>query len=97
MHVIQAQLPVSIYKEGSKFIAYAPALDISTCGDSFEQTQKRFEELVRIFIEEAEKMGTLEQILINYGWKKVKKPEPKWVPPELIASMNQGVKLPCPA
>ena len=40
----QFALPVSILREGDSFIAYTPALDLSTVGDTLEQAQKRFEE-----------------------------------------------------
>ncbi|KKQ79852.1 MAG: hypothetical protein UT01_C0026G0001 [Candidatus Daviesbacteria bacterium GW2011_GWA1_38_7] len=33
----QFTLPVSILKEGDSFIAYTPALDLSTVGDTFKE------------------------------------------------------------
>lgn len=56
-------LQVDFIKEGDTYIAYSPALDISTCGETFEKAQKGFEELVRIFFAELIKMGTLEEVL----------------------------------
>ncbi len=43
-------LSVMFYKEGNKYIAYAPALRLSTCGDSIEQAKKRFEEISHLFL-----------------------------------------------
>lgn len=43
---IKAELPVIIFKEGKKFVAYSPALDLSTCANTFEQVRKRFAEAV---------------------------------------------------
>ena len=48
-------LNIVFYREGSKFIAYSPALDLSTCGDTQEQTKRRFEEMLQIFLEETDK------------------------------------------
>ncbi|MDI6641967.1 MAG: hypothetical protein QME68_06635, partial [Elusimicrobiota bacterium] len=61
--LIKAELPVVIFKERKKFVAYTPALDLSTCGNTFEQARKRFVEAVEIFLEETLKMGTLDSVL----------------------------------
>ncbi len=87
-------LPVSFLKEGNKFIAYTPALDLSTCGNTFEQAKKRFTEALQIFIHELIKMGTLEQVLSDCGWKKVARPRSHWVPPVLVGQEQQSVKIP---
>ncbi len=39
---------------------------------------------VRLFVEEAEKMGTLENILEEANY--VKAPSGKWMPPKLVAT-----------
>ena len=82
------KLPVSFIKEGNKFIAYTPALDLSTSGDSFKQARGRFEEAVDIFFEEVIKKGTLEEVLTDYGWRKIKK---NWSPPVAIGQVNLPV------
>ena len=56
---INVNLPVIVMKEGKQFIAYSPAIDISSCGDSLEQAHKRFNEAAKLFIEECSRMGTL--------------------------------------
>ena len=87
---IQAQLPVSFLREGKAYIAYTPALDISTSGRTFAQTQKRFGELVELFFEELMDMGTLETVLLELGWEKQNK---KWVPPTVVAQQLQSVSV----
>ncbi len=57
------KIPVSIFKEGDMFVAYTPALDLSTSGKTFIQVRERFTETISIFFEEIEKMGTMEAIL----------------------------------
>ena len=44
-------------------MAHALELDVSSCGGSKEKARKNLKEAVRLFLDEAEKMGTLEQIL----------------------------------
>ena len=39
---IDFQLPVSFLKEDKRFIAYTPALDLSTSGKTYEEARKRF-------------------------------------------------------
>ena len=52
-----------IFKEGRSFAAHTPELDVSSCGGTKEKTSKNLKEAVRLFLEEAAKMGTLDQIL----------------------------------
>jgi len=85
------KLHVDFIKEGETFVAYSPALDLSTCGDTFEEAQKNFEEIVRIFFGELVKMGTLEEVLSSLGWRRSKK---LWTPPTVIASQLQSFTVP---
>jgi predicted RNA binding protein YcfA (HicA-like mRNA interferase family) len=59
-----------VFKEGRTYIAHALELDISSCGGSKEKAVKNLKEAVRLFLEEAEKMGTLELILEEAGYSK---------------------------
>ena len=88
--MLEFNLPVSILREGKKYIAYTPALDLSTSGNTFDQARKRFEELVNVFFEEIFRKGTTEDVLQELGWQKIHK---KWNPPILISNESQNVKL----
>jgi predicted RNase H-like HicB family nuclease len=90
-------LTVEFYREGNKFIAFSPALNISTCGDTLEQAKKRFEELQQLFFEETGKMGTLEDALLECGWKKITHPHKCWKPPISVGQIQREVRVPCPA
>lgn len=85
------KLPVSIFKEGKYFIAYTPALDLSTSAISYEKVKKRFSEAVNIFFEHIIKKGTLNTVLKDLGWQKVKR---RWIPPTVIAQDLKEVKIP---
>lgn len=78
-------------KEGKRFIAYSPALDLSTAASSFELAKKRFEEAVKIFFRELNEMGTLEEVLSDLGWEKQKR---EWVPPFVVSQELESIKLP---
>jgi hypothetical protein len=90
----QASLPVTFLREGDQFVAYTPALDLSTSGDSFDQAKKRFGEIVQIFFEECLNMGTLPKVLADLGWIKQ---DSKWNPPTVVAQDTQMVNIPIPA
>lgn len=84
-------LPVVMFREGKNYIAYTPSLDLSTSGKSYEQAKKRFEEVVEIFFEEVQERGTLEKVLTELGWEKVKR---EWTPPAIVATETQTFQFP---
>ncbi|MDD5433232.1 MAG: hypothetical protein PHE77_01040 [Candidatus Pacebacteria bacterium] len=87
---IEFKITVNFLKEGKKFIAYSPAFDLSTCGSTFEQAKKRFEEIASIFIEETKKRGDLENVLAGLGWQKTKT---SWQPPVLVGQETHSFAL----
>lgn len=88
---INFALPVSILREGDSFIAYTPALDLSTSGSTFEEAQKNFEEAVNIFFQELMEMGTLNDVLKDLGWEKQNN---KFVPPIVVENSVQNFSIP---
>jgi len=57
-----------IFKEGRIFVAHTPELDVSSCGGTKDRAARNLKEAVRLFLEEAAKMGTLDQILEEAGY-----------------------------
>lgn len=57
-----------IFKEGEMYVAYAPELDVSTCGADPGEARKNIQDAVRGFLETAEEMNTLKQILEESGY-----------------------------
>ncbi|MBN2350350.1 MAG: hypothetical protein JXJ22_16040 [Bacteroidales bacterium] len=84
MNTITVGLHVVLLKEGDTFVAYCPALELSSYGGSEEKAKQRFEEEIKIFFDETAKKGTLEKYLLKQGWTLTKKPVPKYNPPEEI-------------
>lgn len=91
MKDLPLKLSVLIMKQGKRFVAYSPALDLSTCGRSERGARKRFEEAAEIFFEELVEAGTLDNILKDLGWQKEKK---HWQPPEVISKESISFKVP---
>jgi predicted RNase H-like HicB family nuclease len=88
--MLEFKLPVSILREGKKYIAYTPALDLSTSGRTYSEAQRRFEEIVNIFFEELIKKGTLEDVLRDLGWRRF---QAKWNPPVVVSQDLQTVRI----
>lgn len=81
--MVPIEFDMIVLKEGKAFVAYSPELDLSSCGSTVEQARTNLKTAVRLFIEEAEKMGTLEDILGEAGYRKDR--AGKWNPPSLVA------------
>jgi predicted RNase H-like HicB family nuclease len=88
---MEIQFTTRIFKEGRTYVAHALELDVSSCSGSKEKALKNLKEAVRLFLEEAENMGTLEQILEEAGYNKTKQTiaSPKFI-------SVQRVTLPLP-
>ncbi|MDO8572641.1 MAG: hypothetical protein Q7S11_02600 [bacterium] len=84
-------LPVLITKQNKRFVAYTPALDISTSGKSEKDVKERFVVLANLFLEEIIEAKTADDVLSELGWKKVQK---VWTPPKVISSQSIGLQIP---
>ncbi len=73
-----------VFKEDDTFVAYCPELDVSSCGNTVEQSKDMLKTAVRLFLEETEKMGTLDDILEESRYRK--DANGRWLPPRLIAT-----------
>ena len=82
---------VLIFREGDAYVAYAPQLDVSSCGDSAEEAERMLREAAGLFLEEAHRMGTLEDILAEAGYSSVQAGELR--APELVATSEATVEL----
>ena len=88
---LQFKLPVSFLKERRRFVAYTPALDLSTSGKTLGEAKRRFEEISMLFFEELIRKGTLEEVLSELGWHKVKK---EWKSPVIVSQKSETIRVP---
>lgn len=72
-----------VWKEGDKYVSYAPELDVSSVGESIAEAKKNLLEAVECFIETADQMGTLEEILEESGFVKKGK---MWEAPKVVST-----------
>ena len=87
--MIPVEFDMIVLKEEKSFVAYSPELDVSSCGDTVEEAKANLKTAVRLFIEEAEKMGTLEDILTEAGYQK--HAAHKWTAPRMVATECVGI------
>ncbi len=83
-------LPVVITKQNKRYVAYTPALDISTSGKSEKDVKAKFAELANIFLEEIHEAGTVKEVLTELGWKKIEK---RWTPPQVISTKSVDFRV----
>jgi predicted RNase H-like HicB family nuclease len=67
---MEIQFTTQVFKEGDTFVAHTPELDIASCGDTEQRALENLNEAVTLFLEEADKIGTLNQILEEAGFFK---------------------------
>jgi len=61
---------IEIFKEGDVYVALSPELNVSSFGETVEDAKKSIKEAIEAFIEECERMGTLEDVLEESGFSK---------------------------
>jgi predicted RNase H-like HicB family nuclease len=88
---MQIQFTSQVFKERKTYVAHAPELDVSSCGRSKEKAEKNLIEAVRLFLEEAARMGTLEQILEEAGYTRKKH---RFEGPKFVAMHSATLSLP---
>lgn len=88
---MEIQFTTQIFKEGRTFVAYTRELDLSSCGGTLERAVRNLKEAVTLFLEEAEKMGTLSQILEEAGYLKRRS---KLEGPKFVATKRVSLPLP---
>jgi len=90
---MEIQFTTQIFKEGRTFVAHTPELDVSSCGGTKEKALNNLKQAVGLFLEEAGKLGTLEQILEEAGYLKRRG---KLEGPKLVSTRRVSIPLPLP-
>jgi len=83
-----------IFKEGDLYVSHCPELDVSSCGHVVDEARSNLLEAVDIFINEAKKLGTLEDILAESGFVLADKKHDSWLPPDLVLTEKRELSFP---
>lgn len=81
---------IEIFKEGDVYVALAPELNVSSFGETVMESKKSIKEAIEAFIEECERMGTLEEVLEEAGFLKI---GDSWEPRKPIAKEDLAFAL----
>ncbi len=85
------QFTCRLSKEDDMVVAVCPEFNVSSFGDTSEEAVASLHEAVSLFLEECQRMGTLEAVLDEAGYRLV---EPrgrrplvrKWLPPQSLGT-----------
>lgn len=74
---IRVEVSVFVYKDqdypnGDMYIAYCPELDLVGYDTTSRKARKSFEFVLKDYLDYTTKEGTLEQDLIEHGWRRYK-------------------------
>ena len=65
------------------YVGFAPELNLSSFGETLDETKRSIKEAVEGFLEECEFMGTLEEVMEEAGFEKT---GAQWLPRQPIAA-----------
>ena len=85
-NTIKAAVEVLIIKEGRTYVAYCPALELSSYGETERRALQAFGSALDIFFEETRRKGTLEKTLLKLGWSLRQQPQPMYEPPKIASA-----------
>ena len=81
---------IEIFKEGDVFVALSPELNVSSFGVTVQEAKNSIKEAIEAFIEECERMGTLEEVLEESGFSKI---GDSWEPRKPVAEEKLALAL----
>jgi len=80
-------------EDTGQYVAYCPALELSSYGDTEAEAQAAFEEALQFFVQDTAERGTLDKLLLALGWRLIKKPVAVYEPPRLsIEVLNRPAR-----
>jgi predicted RNase H-like HicB family nuclease len=71
------------FREGELYVALAPELNVSSFGETLDGAKRSIREAVEAFVEECERMGTLEEVMEEAGFAKK---DDQWLPRQPVAA-----------
>jgi len=69
---MKLKLTEELWKEGNMYVSYCPELDIASCGETVDQAKRNLYEVILINLGEAQKLGTLNDLLQEAGFDESK-------------------------
>ena len=87
-----------LHQEDDLVVAVCPEFNVSSFGDTPEAATASLHEAMRLFFKECERMGTLEIVLEEAGYRPTKPrrrqlPVRTWLPPKLLGASRLEVSV----
>ncbi|TMI68396.1 MAG: hypothetical protein E6H09_22790 [Bacteroidetes bacterium] len=82
-NVLELQLNVLVFQQGEFFVSLCPSLNLSSYGDSVQDAKDGFDEVMKSYIEDCTKDGSLHKDLMKLGWTFFSK-QTKVIPPAQV-------------
>ena len=68
--MMQVPYTTELFDEGGQVVAFCPELYVSSFGDTTQEALASLQEAVALFLEECQRMGTLETVLEEAGYRR---------------------------
>jgi predicted RNase H-like HicB family nuclease len=76
---MQVPYTTQLFEEDGQFVALCPELNVSSFGDTTQEALASLQEAVTLFLEECQRMGTLEAVLEEAGYHREPLAPHKWL------------------
>jgi predicted RNase H-like HicB family nuclease len=73
-----------IFQEDKAYVAHCLELDVSSCGKDVDEARHNLRTAVRLFVEDAEKLGTLDDIFRETGCQH--SADGGWTSPRIVST-----------
>lgn len=67
-----------LFEEDDQIVALCPELNVSSFGDTYDQALESLQEAVALFLEECQRMNTLELVLEEAGYRRDPTDPARW-------------------
>jgi predicted RNase H-like HicB family nuclease len=89
--MVQVDFDMLVFREGESYVAYCPELDVSSCGHDVDEARANLKTAVRLLVEEANRLGTLDQVLQEAGY--IADGKGGYSSPRLVATESASVAV----
>ncbi len=67
-----------LFEEDGQIVALCPELNVSSFGDTLEEALRSLQEAITLFLEECQRMGTLDAVLEEAGYHREPLTPQRW-------------------
>ena len=91
--MVTINIPACYWEEDGSFVTYTPAFEVASSGDTIVEAKEMLKEAIALFIETHLAFNTLDEALLDLGWRKINS---KWNPASNPASQEQSIEVQIP-